>query len=508
MFDGKNNDFMKSFAFAPVLTECYYEGEPLEIGNDAQLLMGDVLVEDVYRITHEQQSPRLLDSDPILTFDEPWEEKAGGLEGIIYDEDEGLFKTWYRVRKLVGDPSLPEWEKNLEAGNVPCALCYAESKDMLHWTKPTFTHCPIGEFKESNICFHGESDCGAHTGRVFRNVDRADKENKYLCVYMDGATSLRIASSPDGRVWRDIPGINPIFPVPYDTYVHVIYNKAKGKYLLYMRPSVFAKHESRPAEPVCINLNYRRRITVSESADLIHWSTPRIVQHASEIADMDQCDNQNTFVVGSHVIARMGRFKVRVYDDAINQKHKPWWTIGPDPYHMSFLDGDEQIPNCVDENGEATDAMAFVSGYPIYADDKVFFVSRGRRSKDGKGKRGVGLMYFRENGYVARVADEYGGWLLTREFFFRGNELEINCEVNEGGSITAEILFGDGGRIRGGGNYRGFTVEDCEPVTEESVHRVLTWNGSSDLTEFRDKPVYIRFHITNAKLYSFRVNDR
>ena len=104
------------------------------------------------------------------------------------------------------------------------------------------------------------------------------------------------------------------------------------------------------------------------------------------------------------------------------------------------------------------------------------------------------------------MSDEYGGWLLTREFYLRGSEIEINCEINDGGSITAEILFGAGGIVRGGQFVSGYRLENSDAVTESGLHCKLSWNGSTDLSSFKDKAVYIRFHIVNAKLYSIKVN--
>ncbi len=48
--DTVNHGFFTTFSPRPILTQKYYEGEPLEIGNEAQILIGDTLVEDVYRI--------------------------------------------------------------------------------------------------------------------------------------------------------------------------------------------------------------------------------------------------------------------------------------------------------------------------------------------------------------------------------------------------------------------------------------------------------------------------
>lgn len=506
VFDGEKMDFFKGFAHSPVLTEDYFDGKPLDFGNEWQLFLGDVVVEDTYRITHEQQTPRLFSDRPLLQPEYPWEGSWFRLEGIIYDKDEKLFKTWYGCRGVHEDPNQPDWEKNIPAGCVAGVLCYAESDDMINWRKPFFDFCPIGSLKESNIVFTGGFS-GYEGGRVFLNPDTGDREKKYIMIYSD-RMGPRVASSPDGRKWADIPGINPIIPVNYDTYIHTIYDAKRKKFQLYLRPSVFAKHESMPAEPPTPGLNYRRHICISESSDLVHWSTPRIVQHASETTEYDQCDNENTFIVGSHVMARMSRFYVKKVEDAHDQKHLAWWTFGPDPYHMNFLDSDEPIPDCLTHDGSSVACHSMLVGYPINANDKTYLIINAPVKGEGKEKPlgASTLAEFRENGFVARVSDEYGGWLLTREFIMRGREIEVNCEINEGGCITAEILYGAGGNVRGGQFIDGYRLENCAPIAESNIHAKLCFNGSADLSKFENQAVYIRFHVVNAKLYAFRVN--
>lgn len=501
-----NKQFYDAFAFKPVLTEKYFEGEALEIGFEPQLVMGDIVVEDSYRVTHFQNTPKLYGNKPILTPEYPWESRYISVDAIIYDDDEKIYKAWYEGR-ILQDRSNPDndWEKNLPIGNAPGVICYAESKDLFNWTKPMFNYCKIGTLETSNIVFTG-GETGLEGARVFQNPSKYYTEYKYLMIYLE-LSGPRVAGSPDGRKWEDIPGINPILPCTYDTYYHVIYNKEKEKFLLYIRPSIFAKDERIKAEPVCINLNYRRRITVSESSDLVHWSTPRIVQHSRETDKYEHCDNENTFIVGSHVLARMDKFRVRVLDDAIHQRHFPYWTFGPDPYHMSFLDEDEQIPDYVGREGEE-DPRSKIIGYPLYVDGKTLFTFTRESEKVNEKGRHLGetwFLAFDENQFVARTADEYGGWLLTREFYFRGSKLEINCDIPEGGYIEAEILYSRGGACRAGQQIEGYRIPDGSKITESGIHQLVTWNGVSDMSRFKDQKIYIRFHIVNAKLYGFKV---
>ena len=50
----------------------------------------------------------------------------------------------------------------------------------------------------------------------------------------------------------------------------------------------------------------------------------------------------------------------------------------------------------------------------------------------------------------------------------------------------------------------GFSADDFDVFTGDDVRHVATWNGSDDLGSLGRQPVRLRFHLTNAALYSFR----
>jgi hypothetical protein len=50
----------------------------------------------------------------------------------------------------------------------------------------------------------------------------------------------------------------------------------------------------------------------------------------------------------------------------------------------------------------------------------------------------------------------------------------------------------------------GFKREMCEPMQADSVDNPIRWKGTS-LADLRGKPVRLRFYLTNARLYSYRI---
>jgi hypothetical protein len=50
----------------------------------------------------------------------------------------------------------------------------------------------------------------------------------------------------------------------------------------------------------------------------------------------------------------------------------------------------------------------------------------------------------------------------------------------------------------------GFKFEDADPLTASGVDQVVSWNGSSDLSQLAGKSIKLRFYFKNSKLYSFQ----
>jgi hypothetical protein len=101
---------------------------------------------------------------------------------------------------------------------------------------------------------------------------------------------------------------------------------------------------------------------------------------------------------------------------------------------------------------------------------------------------------------VEQYADGTGGWLLTREFLLEGDALQINGRAR--GSLTVELAEYPGQAIP------GFSLADCDPITGDHPARIVTWRGgNSDLSALRGRPIYVRFHLKEAGLFSFAVRD-
>ncbi|MDP6052488.1 MAG: hypothetical protein QF879_09075, partial [Candidatus Latescibacteria bacterium] len=50
--------------------------------------------------------------------------------------------------------------------------------------------------------------------------------------------------------------------------------------------------------------------------------------------------------------------------------------------------------------------------------------------------------------------------------------------------------------------YEGYSTKEADVLTGDELSKVVTWNGKSDLSTFRGRPISVRIHMSRAKLFS------
>lgn len=493
--------------YRDILTEDYFHGKPLEIGHGPQFVISDIIVEDFNLLKRELDEPVRYSDQPVMAPELPWEHRRMNRCSILYDEDEKIYKMWY-CGGMITDHSLPDWEKNLESGNCPDMVCYAESEDGVTWVRPMLDIIPFGKWEKNNIVFTGH-DLGGRNGSVFINPDKSDKERKYFMIWNEGF-GVNIATSPDGLHWTNDETINPVIRVPMDAALCIGYNETQQLWQMFVRPSTFAKSEKiPPPNKITPNAHYRRSVCITESSDLIHWSVPRLIYKQDEFQYCSETDGIHFFSAGDYPFAFYHLFPVHNLDDIEHQKMYPYFACGRDPYHLRPITTDTPTISRSERGHFDNQEITVMSGpHKLFNDNRDYFYYTAAKATRGEGNRiTIGLLSYDENRFGGWVGDMYGGWLLTREFILDGSEIELDAEIFEKGEISVEILDGSEVRYRGGMPYSSFKLKECDPMTESSKHHVVKWTGSSDVSSLKGKRVYLRFNIINAKLYSFRVKE-
>lgn len=484
--------------------ETYYAGKPLEIGDSVQFLFDDFAVEDRFGLKRvvgpvEKFSGNPLNTGPAL----PWESYEPVLQDVVFDSEENLFKAWYGTMR---------WQEGIETG-YSYSTCYAESADGISWEKPLFDFHSWEENRKTNLVLHKEKGCAAIKGGVYLDLKGTEPNPRFTALAKmappgESKRCLVLMRSSDGRKWSLAP--DPIlFRGASDGSYSLVHHPERDCWMLYRRPPTHALKGYRE-DGFYAGANDKRRVSVSLSRDLKSWTHPRAIALPDEI-DVSDIDSVNVIRYGPIFLGFIGLMP----------------NSSPDlPKHLELMwsrDGFvwERLPDRPSfiANGDPGEwdagSVSFGSLIPEADRIRIYYIGVNvpQHEKRLPRVRGTGLASIGKDRWIGQQAGPEGGYLLTRQFIFEGKHLEVNCRSGVqrppspelGGLLRAEVLQ-QPVEHNPAEPYPGFSMDACDPVTvTDNPCKMLTWKGSSDLSVLRGKPVYIRFYLRNASLYTFRV---
>ena len=199
----------------------------VEIGNRKQLFIDDYMIQSLTNAKQVLNTAVKEPSNPVLRPDRPWEGRFSPVSKVIYDPVKKLFKMWYStsgdwraepggqlvefqwtdtgtVRELVDAP----YRYVGIYGNYKYRLCYATSKDGVHWEKPNLGKVEFDGSRNNNLLPDG--------GRAptFEDPNETDPAKRYKSIAMTRTKNppgmqLHVYYSPDGFNWTPEP-TNPV----------------------------------------------------------------------------------------------------------------------------------------------------------------------------------------------------------------------------------------------------------------------------------------------------------
>ncbi len=116
--------------------------QPIVVGSQRQLFIDDFWFESQDNIQLTMHQPELR--EVVITCDQPWEK--GVLHYSVVLLDEGRYRMWYRVDSIeMTNQDAFSW------------MCYAESRDGIHWDKPNLGLVSWEGSTENNIIFPSDT---------------------------------------------------------------------------------------------------------------------------------------------------------------------------------------------------------------------------------------------------------------------------------------------------------------------------------------------------------------
>ena len=200
------------------------EDEAIAIGSRLELFVDDFLIEALTgSVSLKLHEPR--PQQTVLRFDKPWEGRWSGYVTVLRDDDR--YRMYYRAG-LDEKPRIDD----------PESVCYAESTDGIHWTKPELGLYEFEGTSKTNIVWRG---VGSHCGLgVFKDTNPNVKpEERYNAISSNGYQKPVWAfGSPDGIHWhliRKDPVITEFqgAAAAYDSHFCTRWNPATNLYVTY-----------------------------------------------------------------------------------------------------------------------------------------------------------------------------------------------------------------------------------------------------------------------------------
>ena len=474
--------------------------EARDIGTDKQLFVDDQMVASMEGVTFTLNPARR--AERVLAPAEPWESAGVGFCTVV--REGGRFQMWYGGWYY--DETI--------SGHWMQRVCYAESKDGIHWTKPHLGQYEFEGSKDNNIISVGY--CGyAHGASVFIDPNAASPAEKYKMVFGDfyrvypyegcpRHTTISGAVSPDGIHWRSVEtphGV--IMPGGTDTQNVAFYDPNIKKYVVYVRRNFYRTdvdgNRIRPAS---------RRVGRSESQDF------RSFPSSVEILAPDENDPGGQWGSGLYnTAATLYPFAPRTY-----LFFPTWMAYSNNVCTIQFASSRDGVhverrhrepyvlpnPNAK-RLGEQIGYTAYMGPGMSRVNDEIWMYGVEQdaphdgnwygRSVSG----GIHRYVQRLDGFVSLDAMNQAGWASTKEFVLGGKTLEVNADASispSASSLIVEVL-----------DSRGQVLAVSAPINADGVALRPTWTSGKDLSEFIGSTVKLRFKMRYAKLYAYQVVD-
>lgn len=439
--------------------------KPLAIGSRLELFADDYVID---RLEGEASLHlhRPAPQEVVLVTDKPWEGNTSAYYTIFRDGD--LYRAYYRGS---------HWDEVAKKATHPEVVCYAESKDGIHWTKPNLGLFEFDGSKQNNIVWDG---IGTHCFAAFKDTHpdcTADARYKGIARGRPtGKKGLYVFKSPDGIHWTRIKDEPVITNGYFDSQNLAFWDAHAGTYREYHRTFVDGV----------------RAIMTGTSSDYVNWTEPVLLNYGDAPNQHLYTNAVQPYDRAPHIL--LG-FPTR-YLPAEGQRVEPTFMASHDGLNFKrWLD--PVIPEDAPEDRDGNRSNYMTWGLvQLPGNEKEYSVYATEAYYTGPDSR-VRRFTYRVDGFVSLRGTGQGGSLVTKPLVFEGDELQLNVATQDGGSVRVEL------QNTAGKPLDGFALSDCQPLQGDSIEQAVVWSGGK-LSSLAGKPVRVRFEVNNADIYSFK----
>ena len=484
-----------SILFCSLLANGLSAVEPLDIGFGRQLFLDDFIVQRIDGLKRVMHQP--VKRGAVIRPDQPWETSLQTRCSPAWDAERKRFKLW-----LITSTNIPGF----------AGTSYAESKDGVHWTKPSLRQTKINGSLENNVLVVVPGDTWPKNGieNVVIDPDDPDANRRYKGFY--GVIGRRPMVSPDGIHWKLLETAvlpssdesNMSFDRAGKTFIATL--KRGGPFGRSHRIWTSRNFTEWTDTGVLFHADELDQQLAKKNIDA-RLSNPKLQQPVKNVPANYNADIYNfgvfryegLYIGMPAVYHATGRLKANtdgfhLIQLACSRDLKQWTRlggrqpfIGPSPVGPDVFDRTQLLPPSA----------------PVEHNDELWFYYTGikyRASPENADEKmgAVCLAVLRRDGFVSLTAGPEVGQLITKPFTATGDELLLNANVHNGGEVRVEVL-GDNSEP-----MPGFTLSDSVPLRGAGVAQVVGWHDAN-WARLAGETIAIRIQLRSADLYSFHV---
>lgn len=465
----------------------------INIGSRRELFVDKYLIAKSHDLELQLQCP--THKEIVMIYDKPWEGSGSDFQVIFRDGN--IIRMYYTAAQLTNSDGT-------KMGGHPNYICYAESKDGIHWTKPDLGLFSFNGSKKNNIVW---SMPHVDNFTPFKDTNpNVPSSERYKAVGLkDGA--LFAFKSKDGIHWSYFSDKPIITKGAFDSQNNAFWDPVRKQYWCYFR----GFH------------NGIRDIRVSTSINFHTWTEPERISFVNSPDEALYVNQIRPYYRAPYLLLGFPtRYVERNFSKAAMQalpdpQHrqrrmkfsKRYGTAITDGLFMSsrngytfkrwnkpfIRNGIQRSNNWVYGDGYADLGLIQTSAEDSTAPPQLsFYVGEGHWKDDPVLRRYT----IRIDGFVSLHAKRKTGEFTTKTFIFSGKTLSINFRTSVAGSIRVEL------EDKSGKPIPGFRLTDCDDIFGDTLDRTVTWNSRSDVSSLSGKPIRIRMTLSEADIYSFK----
>lgn len=429
----------------------------------------------------------------------PWEQDGIELENLVFDEDDGYYKSWGTCRS-----------KGMSYS------CFFRSKDFEIWERPELGVVDFEGSRKNNLI---ETD--GPLGNIFKDPSSAEENWKWIAEGRttprefdeyrakrprdwdpkadrgDFIVAVRGGVSADGFRWKTIP--EPLVIEHSDTIVTAYFDKRLGKYVGYFRRWTMPPYPSRtPGEARKLNWTAgRRSIGRAETEDFRRFPLSELIMEPGP----DILGPSDTLYTNGHTLVP-GAPDQHLFFPTVYHQLRDNTSVAVassvDGKILHWLPGNPILTTA--SFGEWDGGAIFARGHLMELPDGRWVLPYlgsnvpHKYPRKGAIKLGLGFATWRKGRLIALEAAERGQF-TTFAFMPPGRRMRINTLTARGGNVLVEVT--DFARKV----LPGRSFNDCTPVIGDHYRTPVSWKGSEDLGVLENTPICFRFKLDQAKLF-------